>query len=160
MKNVAVLFVCYGNICRSPTAEAVCADLLKKEGMAKQVRVSSAGTSSFHTGEAPDKRAQAAAAARGYALSHLRARAVCAEDYYIYDHILAMDEDNLAVLRRMKPADAQVTPRLFLEYGGRLAKEKASDNNVPDPYYSDGFSLVLDLVEEAGRNFVRTLRNS
>ncbi len=130
--------VCLGNICRSPTAEAVLRRKLHAAGLGARVEVDSAGTGSWHIGSPPDARAQRHAARRGYDLSGLRARQVSADDFQRFDLILAMDRDNLADLQRLAPDEpARAELRLFAEV------------EVPDPYAGgpDGFERVLDLVE-------------
>jgi low molecular weight protein-tyrosine phosphatase len=140
-----VLFVCLGNICRSPTAHGVFESLVKARGLDHQIRIDSCGTGGWHVGESPDKRATAHARKRGYELSHLRARQVQANDFYEFDYILAMDEANLRELDLLCPKDAKVIPQLFLSFGDY------SETEVPDPYYGgeQGFEHVLDLVESA-----------
>ncbi|MAD46710.1 MAG: phosphotyrosine protein phosphatase [Oceanospirillaceae bacterium] len=144
---IRVLFVCLGNICRSPTAHGVFVKKTEEHGLQGQVDVDSAGTAAYHCGEAPDARASAAAARRGYDLSELRARQAVAEDFYTFDYVLAMDHANLINLQALCPSDAPTRPQLFLQTYGRRFQE----SEVPDPYYggSDGFEHVLDLVEDA-----------
>ena len=145
-----LLFVCLGNICRSPTAHGVFQRKLEWAGLDRQVAVDSAGTGAWHIGNAPDPRTQAAARVRGYDLSHLRARQTEPSDFERFDYILAMDRDNLYHLERMKPADYRGHLGLFLDFAAG-----AQLHEVPDPYYSEGegegsgFERVLDLVEEA-----------
>jgi protein-tyrosine phosphatase len=143
---VAVLIVCTGNICRSPTAEGVLRHRAKARGLADSVRIESAGTHDYHVGEGPDPRAVRHAAKRGYDLSALRASQVSAEDFRAYDYILAMDRGHLRMLRAMAPKDAKARLGLFLEASARW---KGAD--VPDPYYGGAaeFEGVLDMVEEA-----------
>ena len=140
-----VLFVCLGNICRSPTAHGLFESLVKAKGLAEQIHIDSCGTGGWHIGESPDKRATAHARKRGYDLSHLRARQVQSNDFYEFDYILAMDEANLRELDLLCPKDAKVIPQLFLSFGDY------SETEVPDPYYGGerGFEHVLDLVESA-----------
>ncbi len=149
-----VLFVCMGNICRSPTAEGVTRALAERAGVAKNFEIDSAGTHSYHIGKAPDVRATKAAAQRGYDLLPLRGRRVCDEDFVRFDYILAMDRDNLDLLKQACPAAHQGKLNLFLEFGaGRSGEE------VPDPYYggADGFELVLDMIEEAANGLLNRL---
>ena len=150
-----ILFVCLGNICRSPTAEAVLRALAAREAPELGIEVDSAGTSGYHIGDAPDARARAAAARRGYDLSALRARIVEPADFERFDLILAMDRENLRVLRRRAPATVHQRLRLFLEFAPSGAAE-----DVPDPYYggANGFEEVLDLVEAATRGLLAHLR--
>lgn len=152
-----VLFVCLGNICRSPTAEAVFRDLLSREGAGLAVEVDSAGTHGYHTGEPPDARAIQAAARRGIDMSELRARRVEPSDFERFDLVLAMDEQNYRRLHRQAPAAYRHRVRLFLEYAPELGRR-----DVPDPYYggATGFEEVLDLVEQAGRGLLAALRQA
>jgi protein-tyrosine phosphatase len=142
-----------GNICRSPTAEGVFRHHAEQAGVAERLHIDSAGTHAYHTGEPPDRRARAAAERRGMSLEGIRARRVSAEDFEVFEFIIAMDEDNLERLRHEAPAEHQAKLRLFLEFGGSTERE------VPDPYYggSAGFERVLDLVEEASRGLLGTL---
>ena len=150
-----ILFVCMGNICRSPTAEAVFRDLLRREGQGLEVIVDSAGTHAYHVGEPPDTRAIAAARRRGIAMEDLRARVVTREDFLQFDALLAMDEQNLEHLERLAPAGYRERVRLLLEYA-----PESGLRDVPDPYYGGeaGFEQVLDLVEEAARGLLAALR--
>ncbi|MDT4839733.1 Low molecular weight protein-tyrosine-phosphatase YfkJ [compost metagenome] len=140
-----VLFVCLGNICRSPTAEGVLLHKLREAGLAATVQVDSAGTGDWHVGKAPDARTRVAAQRRGYDLSQLRARQVAVEDFGRFDLILAMDTSNLANLHGLRPADAVAELDLFLR------RYQLALDEVPDPYYGgeEGFEAVLDLVEQA-----------
>ena len=150
----AVLFVCLGNICRSPTAEGVFRHLLAQEAPELRVEVDSAGTAAYHIGSAPDVRTQRAALARGIDLSGLRARQVAPGDFARFDLILAMDRDNLRELRAMAPEDSRARLRLFLEYAPELGRLE-----VPDPYYRDtsGFEEVLDFSIAASRGLLAAL---
>jgi protein-tyrosine phosphatase len=152
---VKVLFVCLGNICRSPTAEGVVRVLAKREAPELALEVDSAGTAGYHVGEPPDARTRAAARRRGYDLEQLRARVVEPQDFERFDLLLAMDEENLRVLRRRAPPQAQTRLRLFLEFA-----PEQDMREVPDPYYggANGFEEVLDLVEVAARGLLRHLR--
>ncbi len=150
-----VLFVCLGNICRSPTADGIFRELVLKAGLEQNIVVDSAGTGGWHIGKAPDSRTIAAARTRGYDLSPLRARQVQASDFDEFDYVLAMDKANLTDLQRIKPAHFTGHMGLFLEFG-------ADDiyREVPDPYYggADGFELVLDLVESAAQGLLTHIR--
>lgn len=153
--TVHVLFVCLGNICRSPTADGIFAHQIGQAGLRERIRVDSAGTADWHTGRAPDSRTVAAARQRGYDLSTLRARQVTASDFEKFDYILAMDNANLNDLRAIKPSTYAGHLGLFLDFAstGNLRE-------VPDPYYgeSDGFELVLDLVEDAANGLLNHIR--
>lgn len=135
-----VLFVCTGNICRSPTAAGVLAHILGEAGLGNEVHVESAGTHDYHVGRAPDERTQKHALQRGYDLSALRARQVRAEDFFDYDLIIAMDRGHLELLRRMCPPELHGKVRMLVK-----------GHDVPDPYYGgpEGFEQVLDMVEAA-----------
>ena len=153
----SVLFVCLGNICRSPTAHGVFARLIDQHDMATEVDVDSCGTGAWHVGQAPDRRATAEAAKRGYDLSPLRARQVCPADFQRFHYILAMDHNNLADLRALCPPDYPGHLGLFLSFADSWQEEE-----VPDPYYggADGFNHVLDLVEAASDGLLREIRRA
>jgi protein-tyrosine phosphatase len=149
-----VLFVCLGNICRSPTAEGVLRHKLREAGLADQVEVASAGTGDWHVGKAPDKRSQAAAKLRGYDLSAQRARQVSRADFVTYDLILAMDNSNLRHLKALQPAKGKAELDLFLR------RYQSEIDEVPDPYHDSdqGFEQVLDLIERASDLLVIELK--
>ena len=142
--TLRILFVCMGNICRSPTAEGILRAKLHAAGLAEAVELDSAGTGDWHVGKAPDARAIQAAAGRGYDIGDLRARQVAEDDFQRFDLILAMDQDNLAWLEQLRPGEGAV-PELF------LARQGLAVDEVPDPYYGGaaGFERVLDLLESA-----------
>lgn len=150
-----VLFVCMGNICRSPTAEGVFRHHVREAGLDTRIAVDSAGTHAYHSGEPADRRAQEAASRRGISLEGIRARRVTEEDFHHFDYILAMDQDNLMLLHERAPDETRSKIRLFLEFSA-----SRHENEVPDPYYGGaaGFERVLDLVEEASRGLLETLR--
>lgn len=152
-----VLFVCLGNICRSPTADGIFRQLVAREKLEQRIVVDSAGTGDWHIGKAPDARTVAAARQRGYDLSILRARQVSAKDFAEFDYVLAMDKSNLMDLQRMKPSTYTGHMGLFLEFGAR-----GDHHEVPDPYYGghDGFELVLDLVEDAAQGLLNHIRSN
>jgi protein-tyrosine phosphatase len=150
-----VLFVCTGNICRSPTAEAVFRKLVADAGLADRITADSAGTHAYHVGEPPDRRTQLAARSRGYDLSELRARRVARDDFHRFDLVLAMDREHHEILGGLAPPSAAHKLRLVMEFARRSAHDE-----VPDPYYGgpDGFELVLDLLEDAAKGLLETLR--
>lgn len=149
----SVLFVCMGNICRSPTAEGVFRFHVEGAGLAEHFDIDSAGTHAYHVGEPADRRARAAAEKRGMSLDGIRARRVNSDDFERFDYILAMDEDNLARLEDEAPEEHRHKLRLLLEFA------QSGEREVPDPYYGGaaGFERVLDLVEEASRGLLETL---
>lgn len=149
-----VLFVCKGNICRSPTAEAVFRSMVREAGLEEAILMDSAGTIGSHMGHPPDDRAQLHARRRGYDLSRLRAKQVKAADFDAYDLILAMDRVNLKALQRMCPKAQRHKLRLLMEFSPARSEEE-----VPDPFggKEDGFERVLDLVEDAARGLLREL---
>jgi protein-tyrosine phosphatase len=149
-----VLFVCLGNICRSPTAHGVFEHRVRERGLSGWLAVDSCGTGDWHAGEAPDRRAVAAARTRGYDLSHLRARQVRASDFDQFDFILAMDHSNLRDLRTLQPAGFTGHLGLFLDFD-----PDAERDEVPDPYYGSeqGFGHVLDLVERASDGLLQAI---
>lgn len=155
MTSLSILFVCLGNICRSPTAEAVFRQRVRDAGLGDRLHIESAGTGDWHIGRPPDRRASAAAARRGYELDRLRARQVSAEDFHRFDLILAMDDNNLADLQALRPADDDALLARFLDVLG-----EDGPHEVPDPYYGgdDGFDHVLNLVEKASDLWLERLR--
>jgi protein-tyrosine phosphatase len=150
-----VLFVCMGNICRSPTVEGVFRSVVERELPDHAIEIDSAGTHAYHVGEVPDPRARRAAERRGLDLSALRARRVVAEDFAKFDLVLAMDPLNVAVMEEVCPAEHRSRIRLLLEFAPGVGRE-----DVPDPYYggSNGFEYVLDLAEEASRGLLAHIR--
>ena len=153
-EKVGVLFVCMGNICRSPTAEGVFRHYVAEAGLADLFDIDSAGTHAYHVGEPPDKRAQQAAERRGFSLADIRARRVAPEDFERFHHIIVMDQDNLVLLQEQADAVQRAKIRLFLEYTA------GPETEVPDPYYggATGFERALDLVEGASRGLLEALR--
>lgn len=143
---IKVLFVCMGNICRSPTAEGVFRRKLREKKLEDKIDAASAGTHGYHVGEAPDQRTQRAAARRGYDLSGIRARQITPLDIDYFDLILAMDRNSLAALHLVCPPERCDRLGLFMDYAKNF-----DDDEVPDPYYGlgQGFDLVLDMVEDA-----------
>lgn len=153
--KVSVLFVCMGNICRSPTAEGFFRKAVEEAGLSESVHIESAGTHAYHAGLPPDQRAQAAAERRGVVLSSIRARRVTDEDFETFDYILVMDSENREALLARAPEQHHDKVQLFLEFAGT---GRAAE--VPDPYYggTSGFELVLDLVEQAAEGLLSRIR--
>lgn len=151
---IRVLFVCLGNICRSPIAQGVFEELVKKEGLEGEISVDSAGTGTWHLGGPPDERARASAKRRGVDISGQKARRISSEDFHSFDYILTMDEENFRKVSSLGPGDAEVRP--FLDYA-----KGSPETEVPDPYFGGerGFEHVLDLVEEASEGLLEDIRN-
>lgn len=152
---VSVLFVCLGNICRSPTAEGVFRRVCQEQGVADHTRIDSAGTANWHAGKPPDTRAVLAAKGRGVDISNLRARQATAADFYDFDFVIAMDDSNVEDLEILRPVDAPAELHRFLAFAGSDAPR-----DVPDPYYGgdEGFEQVLDLITEAAKGLLAHLR--
>ena len=150
---VRVLFVCMGNICRSPLAQGVFENLLRREGLDDEVSVDSAGTGHWHVGSPPDERALSAASLRGLDLSAQRARQIAREDCQNFNYILTMDEENYHMVSSLCRGSVVVRPFLDFATG-------TPETEVPDPYYGgpDGFEHVLDLVEEASEGLLADIR--
>ena len=153
-EKASVLFVCMGNICRSPTAEGVFRHFVEEGGLSDHIEIDSAGTHAYHINEPPDRRASAAAERRGYSLTEIRARRVVDMDFERFDYIVAMDRDNLQRLVEQADVEHHDKIRLFLEFAN------AQEDEVPDPYYggSTGFERVLDLVEDASLGLLEMLQ--
>jgi len=149
---IKVLFVCMGNICRSPTAHGVFLKIVDDQLLSSVIEVDSAGTHAYHIGEQPDPRSQSAALRRGVDLSPLRARKVNLDDFEYFDYILAMDHDNYSNLAKICPAGYEQRLRLFLDFSSAF-----DDKEVPDPYYGGdrGFEHVLDLIEDASNGLLK-----
>jgi protein-tyrosine phosphatase len=150
---VRVLFVCLGNICRSPLAQGVFEDAARREGLENEIFVDSAGTGSWHVGSPPDQRALSAASLRGLDISAQRARRISRDDCENFDYILTMDEENYQMVSSLCRGSAVVRP--FLDFATH-----SPEREVPDPYYggADGFERVLDLVEEASEGLLKDIR--
>ncbi|MEN8174708.1 MAG: low molecular weight protein-tyrosine-phosphatase [Pseudomonadota bacterium] len=157
MEKTRVIFVCMGNICRSPTAHGVFRAIVEAEGLDHLVAIDSAGTHAYHVGEGPDRRAQSTARGRGIDISDLRARQVVPEDFQDYDYVLAMDADNLEVLAAACPEGMEHKVRLFMDFAPDWGVRE-----VPDPYYggASGFQSVFDMVEAASRGLLEEIRNA
>ena len=152
---VKVLFVCLGNICRSPTAEGVFRTLVEREGLSGQISTDSAGTGSWHIGSPPDKRAQAAARKRGVDLSGQRARQAKPADFQRFDYVIAMDSDNRHDLSGLCPRGEEHRLHLLMDFAPDV-----DERNVPDPYYGagGGFEAVLDMIEAASQGLLADIR--
>lgn len=155
MEKISVLFCCMGNICRSPTAEAVFRARVEEAGLAHLILIDSSGTHDYHIGKEPDARTQRAARQRGYDLSDLRGRQVEVADFSRFDYVLAMDNANLAILHQLCPPVQRDRLGLFLQYASRH-----NEREVPDPYYGgeDGFERVLDMVEDAAAGLLQHIQ--
>jgi len=155
--KVKVLFVCMGNICRSPTAQGVFCKLVDEAGLGQLIEIDSAGTHAYHVGEAPDRRAQQTARRRGIDLSEQRARRVELEDLYYFDYILVMDQENYHAMSAICPEGQGLERRisLLLDFAPHLRTRE-----VPDPYYggANGFESVFDMVEEAAAGLLEDIR--
>lgn len=154
-KKVKVLFVCMGNICRSPTAHAVFRKLVRDCGLAQRIEIDSAGTHAYHVGNPPDSRSMQVARNRGIEMNDLRARKVDFGDFIEYDYVLAMDAANYSILRDLALPEHFEKIRLFLEFA-----ENFPQTEVPDPYYggAQGFELVFDMVADASEGLLRHIR--
>jgi protein-tyrosine phosphatase len=152
--SVGVLFVCLGNICRSPTAEGIFRAQVQAAGLSNRIQVDSAGTHAYHEGESPDIRACAAALQRGFDLSGQVGRQIKTSDFGYFDYVLAMDRENLNYLQEIQPSDSLSRVALFLDYA-----DGHEGQSVPDPYFgqADGFALVIDLVESAGKGLLKQI---
>ncbi|AXT37409.1 low molecular weight phosphotyrosine protein phosphatase [Alteromonas sp. BL110] len=153
-QSTSVLFVCLGNICRSPTAEAVFKRKASEAGL--NIYIESAGTHGYHIGKPADKRSQAAGVERGYSFKGLKCRRVDESDFERFDYILAMDNSNFKNLLGMAPSQYQEKIKLFLDFAD------VEDKEVPDPYYGGkrGFELVLDLIEEASDGLIAHIKQA
>ena len=158
MSEIGVLFVCTGNICRSPTAEGVARDRLAEAGLAARVAVDSAGLEGWHAGDPPDPRAIACAIARGYDLTPQRARQFGRADFGRFTLILGMDQGHVRALRGQRPSDASGQVRLFLDF--LPPDDPQLGRDVPDPYYGDAsdYELSLDLIERATPRLIEALK--
>ncbi len=156
MENIRVLFVCMGNICRSPTAHGIFRRLVEQEGLADRILIDSAGTHAYHIGKPPDERAQATALKRGFDLSDLRARQAASVDFEKFDYVLAMDRENQEILASLCPAGYEERLSLFLDYAPDLDIQE-----VPDPYWGGerGFEQVFDMLEAASLGLLEEIRS-
>ena len=157
VQNVGVLFVCLGNICRSPTCEGVFRQLIKDEKLRIQFDIDSAGTGGYHIGEPPDSRAIDVAHGRGVNLESFRARLLSRSDFQRFDYIIAMDRNNLRDINKLAPENYPGQITLFMDYA-----ENWHENEVPDPYYggSGGFERVLDMIEDASIGLLQAIKSA
>ncbi len=155
--SISVLFVCLGNICRSPTSEGVFLHCVQATDLDLKIKVDSAGTANYHAGQPPDSRAIAAAAKRGINLKKLRARRVVDTDFQRFDYIVAMDYQNHADLVAMAPAEHQSQICMFMDF-----TELWSEKEIPDPYYGgeQGFERTLDMIEDASYGLIDHIKSS
>ena len=149
------MFVCMGNICRSPTAEGVFRNLIQQEGLNEWITTDSAGTHAYHIGEQPDRRAQQTARTRGIDLSDLRGRQAIESDFHDFDYVLAMDDENYSILKDICPSGLEEKLSLFLDFSNEY-----SETQVPDPYYGgdQGFEHVFDMVESASQGLLADIK--
>ena len=157
MVLVKILFVCLGNICRSPTAEGVLRKKIQNDNLNQKIKIDSVGTGSWHTGNPPDKRSQEVAALRGYDISNQRSRQINNRDIGESDYIIAMDANNFSTLQQMTPGQMQKKLYRFLEFAPHLERI-----DIPDPYYSgpNGFDLVIDLIEAASEGLLEYIKRT
>ncbi|MBF0563572.1 MAG: low molecular weight phosphotyrosine protein phosphatase [Alphaproteobacteria bacterium] len=153
--KIHILFVCTGNICRSPTAEGVFRHLVNRAGIKDRIAIDSAGVGAWHVGDPPDLRAQAAALRRGIDLSRIRARVLIPGDYTRFDYLVAMDRGHLCEIKRNRPPNASAKIELFMNFAPEIGV-----TDVPDPYYGDidGFEHVLDLIEAGASGLLAAIR--
>lgn len=155
--KIKVVFVCMGNICRSPTAEGVFKGLVEQADLSDIIETDSAGTHSYHVGSEPDSRAQEVAITRGFDLSMLKARKFIADDFLEFDYLIAMDDENYANMNSLKPDNATGSLHMFLEFAN-----SHSEKEVPDPYYGGpkGFDRVFDMVEDASNGLLEHIKKT
>ncbi len=155
MSKVKVLFVCMGNICRSPTAHGVFRNMVASAELAGLIEIDSAGTHAYHVGNPPDKRAQQTAESRGIDLSDLRARQAQSEDFAQFDYVIAMDQDNYHSLMSICPSGQEERVFMFMDFAPEMRTRE-----VPDPYYGGdaGFERVFDLVDAAAKGLLEDIR--
>jgi len=156
-KMPSVVFVCLGNICRSPTAHGVFQNFVDAAGLSEKIKVDSAGTSSWHIGDAPDARAQAEALLRGYDLSKLKARQAMPQDFHIFDYICAMDQSNFDDLAQLSAGQNLSKLHLFMDFAPEWQMKQ-----IPDPYYGNdnGFADVLDMIEAASKRLLADMKRN
>ncbi|AEG31234.1 low molecular weight protein-tyrosine-phosphatase [Thiomicrospira cyclica] len=154
-QSVGVLFICMGNICRSPTAHAVFRKLVEQAGLVNKIRIDSAGTHAYHIGNPPDPRSMETAASRNIAMADLRARKVAFSDFYEFDYLLVMDDHNYQLVIELGPREEHHRVSYLLDFAPEVGRK-----DVPDPYYGgpQGFEQVFDMVETACANLLSTIR--
>ncbi|MGA9573121.1 MAG: low molecular weight protein-tyrosine-phosphatase [Lysobacterales bacterium] len=154
---INILFVCMGNICRSPSAEGFFATALQESGFSEQISIDSAGTHGYHTGQAPDSRAVATAQNFGVDIGHLRARKVSVSDFEDYDLIIAMDHNNYEDLQRIRPSGSKASLKMMMQYHPHAPFEE-----VPDPYYGgmEGFNMMCKLLQSATQGLLKNIEGS
>lgn len=155
-RKISVLFVCLGNICRSPMAEGIFRQQVQAAGLGPYIFIDSAGTADYHIGEGPDVRARYACASRGVDIDQVKGRQASPEDFYFFDYILAMDEHNLQHLKSIRPRDGYAHLSLFTAFGKGPYKGKS----VPDPYSGgiEGFHQLLDILEDGAQGLLEKIR--
>ena len=155
MDRITVLFVCLGNICRSPMAEGVFEAKVNTAGLSERIRIDSAGTSAYHVGEPPDSRMRSTAHQFGLDIDAQRSRQVNRDDFLEFDYIIAMDRSNLHNLQRMMPPEGKAVLRMMREFD-----TQPGDGDVPDPYYggAGGFQKVYEILSRSGENFLSFLK--
>ena len=151
---IRVVFVCLGNICRSPTAEGVFRHLVEQQGLSEHIAADSSGTSGWHNGEPPDRRSQQSAMARGIDLSGLRSRKARPEDFHKFNYVLAMDSSNFDNLQAMCPPGYEDRLHMFMKFAPEFGRP-----DIPDPYYEDGFDGVFDMLEAASKRLLAEIRD-
>lgn len=158
MKKIKVMFVCMGNICRSPTAHAVFRDLVEKSNLSDRIEVASSGTHAYHIGEKADTRSASLVKSKGIRIDDLRAQKIVPQDLFEYDYILTMDRDNTTIVKSMATVDQADKIQLFLEYAGDTWRTR----EVPDPYFggNDGFNRVYDMIQDASLGLLKSIKKS
>ena len=155
-REVGVLFVCLGNICRSPSAEGVFRHCVENSDLQLNVKIDSAGTANYHSGDPPDSRAISVAASRGINLKNLRARQIRRSDFQQFDYIIAMDRHNYSDLISLAPRDHHCRIQLFLDF-----TDNWSEREIPDPYYGgpQGFERAFDMINDASKGLIKDIKN-
>ena len=154
---ISVLFVCLGNICRSPTAEGIFRSMVEQEGLSDRISIDSAGTAAYHVGQPPDRRAMMEAKNRGIDISGLRGRQAKAADFKRFDYVLAMDSENYANLSSICPSGFETKLSMFLSFTPGASDTMNQD--VPDPYFEGGFGSVYEMIEKAAGGLLDDIKN-